>query len=480
VKTRVIRWLRRLASAVLADQIAETRTDFRRLRQLHVETRLRLVQLEKTIQPPPAPAGAPAADRRRKAPRLGPRVPLVVDAAPPAPVAATQAPASTVPEIEHLDACPVCGGTDATLVCEYNKFLLLERGPDPRAREYDYSMCHVCGIVFARKRPVGPRFVDLLSRFEATLGRVADGRQLAGRLAFSSVPLDQERADTLRRAAVRGVFLSDHVEDRGDYLPALLRDRLACAQHVEVLTSLLTLKAPRILELRPRFGAIGAGVRRAFGGEVYTLPLFEGQQLLNRELYGHRADALLDYDRFTIPYEGTFDLVVANHMVTHALRPSEFLRLVRERLVPGGHLYLYNEPDDAEYLDHRESMIKVLNAFHFQAFDRDALLRALGRHGFAPAFVTRERGNIVVLAARSDEPGLFQPLAPDARDRRLARYALARDLAILGLPPPQREAFAGEWEQAAERTVKAGLAELTHDGSLRLRRTADPRPAADD
>src|SRR4029078_11697021 len=103
---------------------------------------------------------------------------------------------------------------------------------------------------------------------------------------------------------------------------------------------------------------------RQCGGESFALPLFEAQQLIVREVYGTRADALLDFDRFPSPYDGAFDLVVANHVMTHAVRPAALLASLRERMAPGGHLYLYNEPDEADLLDHGQSMVETLNPFH--------------------------------------------------------------------------------------------------------------------
>ena len=124
-----------------------------------------------------------------------------------------------------------------------------------------------------------------------------------------------------------------------------------------------------MLEIRPRFGAIGAALRRLYGGETFALPLFEAQQVLVREAYGTCADYMLDYDSFQIPYTGCFDLIVANHLVTHAVRPGETLATIRQRLAPGGHLYLYNEPDEADFLETGKSIFNTLNAFHLQTFD---------------------------------------------------------------------------------------------------------------
>ncbi len=482
MKAFFLQLLRRLAAAAFAEQADEWRADFRKLRQLHLETRLRLARLEALLAARKHAKDDRAAMRPREKDAAqqveGPRVPLLLDEpASREPVSREPALAARAPshDILVLDACPVCGHAAWTDVCEYNKLLLLERGPDPGARVYDYAVCHACGMLFARRRPVGQRYRELLERFEVSLGRVGEQEAVKVGGALSSARLTPEAAEALRRGAARGVFVSDHTARNGDYVAQLLRDRMACSVHIDLLTSLLSLDRPRVLEIRPRFGAIGGGLKRLCGAEVYGLPLFEAQQLLNREAYGHTVDHLLDYDHFSIPYGGSFDLIVANHMLTHAIRPAEFLRRAHERLKPGGHLYLYNEPNDAEFLDHHESMFKVLNPFHFQAFDREALQRALCRHGFEITFVRADPGGFIVLATRSEGRDLFVPMPEADREARIQRYRMARDLAILRLPPRLRTLMAGEWEQVVERACLAGVATLTPEGHLRIRREADPR-----
>ena len=368
-------------------------------------------------------------------------------------------------ETATLAACPCCGSDGFTLVSEFNRFLTSGHAPDPCASHYDYSLCHGCGVVFARIRPVGPRFRTLLERFEDTLGR--HGKQGTGLDLLGSRRLTPDEAASIREAIGHGVFASANGSGHPG-LPAVLRDRLAVSAHVEILSSLMPLAAPRVLELRPRFGAIGAAIRRLYGGETFALPLFEVQQLVVREVAGTRADALLDYDQFTIPYDGSFDLVVANHMLTHAVKPAAMLAAIRERLAPGGRLYLYNEPDEADFLAGGKSMFKTLNPFHLQTFDLPSLKRALEANGFNPVFSTHYQNNCVVLAEVADPR--VEPLAPKARRRRLARYATARDRSILMLPDSLRGYFRDEWEDVIARAFTSGLVTLDDKGALRLSR----------
>jgi hypothetical protein len=316
---------------------------------------------------------------------------------------------------------------------------------------------------------VGPRYAYLLERFEVTLGRAQDGVPRTGHAALNSAALSDPERVALRERAGKGVFVSEHSGlRRKDYLPALLQDRMANSVHLELLGSLLPLKAPRVLELRPRLGSIGAGLKRLYGADVYGMPLFDSQQFLIRETYGIPADHKVDYDCFSIPYEGQFDLVIANHMLTHALRPRDFLATVHGRLTPGGHIYLYNEPDDRDFLDGPKSMINTLNAFHVQTFDGPSIVRALRSCAFEPVFVTHQHGTIVALARAATTNGEWPRMSGAERDRRLASYQRARDAAVLRLPDRLKAHFAGEWDAIAERAMAAGLVDFDGNGHLRM------------
>ncbi len=356
--------------------------------------------------------------------------------------------------IVELAACPVCGCSEFTPVCEYNKFLVIDSDlVDEAAAFYDYSLCHKCGVVFARCRPAGRRYEYLLDRFEVAVGRSQDGTPLgAAKAAISSGALTDADRDALRERIAQGVFVSDHLGiAKRDHVPALLRDRLATAVHVEVLGSLLSLSRPRVLELRPRVGSIGAALERLYGADVYAMPLFEGQQFLVEEAYGFPADHLVKYDRFTIPYDGQFDLIVANHMLTHVLQPREFFAIVKSRLKPGGHLYLYNEPDESDFLAEDKSIINRLNAFHVQVFNGPSLTRALAAGGFEPVFVTSHEHHVIALVRAASADVQWLPMPARERERRRDAYHAARDLALLKLPEPVRERLAGTRQEIMDR-----------------------------
>jgi SAM-dependent methyltransferase len=283
---------------------------------------------------------------------------------------------------------------------------------------------------------------------------------------------DDGRAELDRRARA-GTFVSEDFElPKRNYLSGLQSDRLSNAGHIETLGSLLDLRGARVLEIRSRTGAILDALRRLHGIEPYALAIFESQQHIVRSVYGIRTDALIDFDTFSIPYEGLFDVIISNHMIAHVLRPREFLRTIHRHLKPGGRLYLYNEPDDAEYLDLTQSMFNVLNPFHLQAFDRKALVRALGLNGFRTTFVGHAAKTFFLLSTRIDEASA-EPLEETEWRARVSKYSRARDHAILRLEPHQRERFSGEWEDVFARAIITGVAEVDSRGRIRVRRTLD-------
>ena len=371
----------------------------------------------------------------------------------------------------RIDACPACGTAARTLVCEFNRLILLDVEVDEGLKRYDYCLCHGCGITYASRRPAGKTFQQLFDQFDDNLGCTAKNRNRSLLLSPGALS-DADRAAIAARL-VHGTLVSEHLERlRGEYFPQLQGDRLASSLHVEILSAHLTLTQPRVLEIRPRFGSILAALVRLYGATPFALPMTEAQRLVMQQAYGITASELLDFENFRIPYEGQFDLIIANHMLTHALKPAEFLQEAHRRLVPGGHLYLYHEPDDAEFVSGPASMINTLNPFHVQTFDRRSLTRALAASGFEPVFVGHEKGNLMFLARRMEQPAMAPMPEPELRARETA-YLRARDLAIIRLPESQRWRYRDDWENIVARAVAAGVAGF--DDQARLH-PARPQP----
>lgn len=363
----------------------------------------------------------------------------------------------------RLDRCPGCGTLERTIVCEWNKSILLERDIFADSPLYNYALCHGCGIVYATCRPVGAGYRALMNDFSETIGR--GDRANATNALLNPYPLSEQDREWYRRLIASGVFVSDH-EPR-EHLDGVYQDRVENSAHVEILASLLDLQGTRVLEVRSRAGTIVSGLRRRFGASVAAMPIFEGQQFILRELYGIECSDLIDFDMFTIPFEGRFDLIACNHMLTHILRVDRFFDQIREHLKVGGHLYLYNELVEDKFLGGGNSVINTLNALHLQVFDRASLIRLLKANGFEVIFAKLRNGSQLCLAQYTNDRA-WRPMPVEERNRRVSDYSLARARAILRAPKTLRNRFGAVWEDAVVQGVAAGIARLDDKGRIRL------------
>jgi SAM-dependent methyltransferase len=369
-----------------------------------------------------------------------------------------------------LDACSVCGSSERTLVNPWNKFILIPKAPDQTSARYDYSVCHTCGVLYATRRPVGSRYHFLLEHFgEVVAKKGSRGTgEITNRL-LNPYPLSEADREELRRLAAHGVFVSDHLGLTGkQYLAPLMRDRFENCVHTDIIGSLIDPRGARVVEVRSRAGTILDGLRRAWGASVYAMPIWESQQFLLRELFDITTSPLIDFEHFQIPFEGEFDLVICNHMFTHALRPRDFFAELRRKLKPGGHAYFYMEPDDAEFLAGNQSMFATLNPLHMQAFDQASFVRALACNGFETVFIKGRNLHHLALARLAATPPAMKPMTAKQRDARIDAYRQAFDRAVLGVDESLRPRVAAEWPAAVERAVAAGVADYDERGRLRL------------
>jgi SAM-dependent methyltransferase len=170
---------------------------------------------------------------------------------------------------------------------------------------------------------------------------------------------------------------------------------------------------------------------------------------------------------FTIPFEGYFDLIACNHMLTHIVRVDRFFDQIRQHLKVGGHLYLYNELDENAFLGIGKSVINTLNALHLQVSDRASLSRLLNANGFEVVFVKLRNSSQLCLARYTDDRA-WTPMSLEERNTRIRAYALARARAILRAPKALRGRFAAVWEDAVAQGVEAGIVGFDDKGRPRL------------
>ncbi len=440
------------------------------VREVRDEMRERLTAINLRLSQ--ASSGGPSAPRSGRSSALsgGGAIPLTVEG----PGPGWRRPADGAPHPDPdgrewllLDHCPYCGHRERTLVLEWNKLILIEVAPDDTSARYDYSLCHGCGVVYAARRPTGRRFTYLLEHFGEVTAKQGGGAAIANPL-LNPYPLSEADRDQLTRMAEQGIFVSEHRGLRKtDYLEGLVKDRFENSVHVDLLGMLVAPRGARVLELRPRAGTIAESLRRLFDARVTVVPMWESQRFLLKAVYGFDSTGLVDFDHFQVPAGGPYDLIIGNHMLTHMLRPDEFLRELRENLAPGGYVYFYNEPQDLEYLEGGQSVIAHLNPLHVHSFDQAALTRMLAANGFETVFVKGRYQNHLCLARQVDAAP-WLPMSQDERAERLSDLRRARDRAVLKAPEAFRGRFAGEWTAAIERALGAGDIEFDPKGQLRF------------
>lgn len=359
-----------------------------------------------------------------------------------------------------ISVCPACGGAERTDVSPYNGLVLLRSHHGEPVARYDYALCHRCGLVYATSRPTGTAFVDLLERFDDNLGRV--DRPNLGVVEGS---LSEQEKDDIRRRVRAGWKISDGREPaESEWWPMLRYDRIQSAQDLTLLASSIDLREKRVLDVRSNAGALLDSLQTWFGADVYAMPSFEADQVAIEEFYGIPARRLIDYENFAIPYDGTFDVILAKHMITHALRLDAFFAEVRAHLAPGGYLYLYLENDDAEMWRNRKNLLGELKCFHFQNFDQPTFERVLRAQGFEPQWLLHLGRSSMSCLARLDPATAFEAIGETELRDREAMYGRWYDLSVLSLPPGiSRAPFADALEGIEARALERGDAERTRD-----------------
>ena len=359
-----------------------------------------------------------------------------------------------------VDTCPACQTSDRTIVMEHNGLVLLDYMRHSPLCRYDYALCHCCGLVYATKRPEGEELDFLYSRFDEFLGRT---QRRAGTLSPA------EEAD-IRRRARGGWLVSEEDQPATDtWLPEALGKRLTSSYHVNIIAALTPLQGARILELRSTTGFMLDIFRKHHGAaEVFAMPMTPRDQLIIQEL-NPMPSALIDFDTLEIPFDGQFDLILARHMCTHMLDLGRLWQFFRERLRPGGRVYLYLENDDASMYARKKNLLGEMKCFHFQNFDLPGLARALRYHQLEPEFIRHPFGlksSEMICMARFDPTVRGTPVSTRALADRAEMYERWRTLSVLASPDAVRALYEPEMPDMIERAVAGGYVRIEKNGKL--------------
>jgi SAM-dependent methyltransferase len=261
-----------------------------------------------------------------------------------------------------LTECPCCFQSGAELlfnVNDYSRYIFVA----PSMKRGRYSLCHHCGTLFAATRPkpdVAETYYDL---FTSTQDNAHDtyppkSRNSRGKIATAK-------------------HLLGHLDANG-----LLRPGMS------------------VLHVRSDAGALLHELRQRIpDAAVYALDYFDPNlRWLNEQGY---TAARLNSGRIQIPFSAAFDVIISNHILTHAIDPRGDLETMRRALNPGGQIIFYNEIDHDLLFDPAAGDLfrraDIIN-YHKQLFVRESLEALLRFAGFDCRYVGHRKERMIHLA----------------------------------------------------------------------------------
>ncbi len=288
-------------------------------------------------------------------------------------------------QLHELTACPCCGSDDFERLFDFNSFTLYAFIASPMKRSR-YSLCHFCGTIFAAKRMRPEYAQSLYDMFSAVHKRHDLYPPTSSRRGAK-----QEATNTVMSVLEQN---------------ALLRDGMS------------------VLHLRCDAGPVQRALFERVTVRYFGLDYFRTNVRWLRQ-QGIPA-ALLDAAGIDPPFGETYDLILSNHILTHALDPAGDLRRMWELLKPGGAILFYNELDHDLMFDRGKNRFRRSDpvSYHQQLFVRDSFEHVLRLAGFEHQYVGHRNLSMSYLARASiDNIPVREPVAQDVvvRQRAMAR-----------------------------------------------------------
>ncbi len=258
----------------------------------------------------------------------------------------------------QLPGCPACGSTNLRDAFSDNDLTRHTQLPDALRRS-DYCLCHNCMLVFAAWRQVpeaATAYYDLFPDLEHRHYAVYP-------------PPEEYRANKVRVAK---------------WIVGELENASALSDNA------------RVLHIRCDCGSLGPVVREKFPeATVFGQDYFESNVRFANES-GNVDASLLKPTGAELLEESGFDVVVINHMFTHALEPRADLEIYLKMLKPGGTIFTYNEIDFYEALRFggRHFRTKPVNNYHKQLFTPRSLQRFFASAGLEMTHAGRRRNTL--------------------------------------------------------------------------------------
>jgi Methyltransferase domain len=356
-----------------------------------------------------------------------------------------------------VPACPVCDGTERTIVCEYNRLIFLDSEWQSDLARYDYALCHGCGLVHPTRRPDRQEYEYLYAHFNEFLLR--EGRPNA----FNVPDLSPQLKQDIDREFVHWETLETRKDKGSSIRRRLSRDLAAARANLALITPHVSLAGAKVLHLRAKSATFADYVKQRHGAaQVDVVTLFPAHQYLAEKSPGHRVITSLDYQDFHIPFDEKYDLILEQHVLVHMLDPTQTFAVFRRHLNEGGAIFLKGELSDEALWRKGKNLMSELRPFHFNHFDQATLARMLHRYGFELVAIEGTKGAEFLGLVRLAGPERPSPRISGVElEARLAMYRAWRDESILSLPRARAAALFGtELPAIRERVSGAGRLKL--------------------
>jgi hypothetical protein len=353
-----------------------------------------------------------------------------------------------------VPSCMVCGEAERTVVAEYNRLIFLDDMWQEEVARFDYSLCHGCGLVYATRRPEREEYELLYRNFNEFLMRDK------GSGSFSSDDLTPETREEIDSQFVPWWELRGKPTKGLPVRRRLLREMDNLITYAPYIMLHVPLEGAKVLQIRAKSATLADFMKRVLGAaQVDLITLFPSHEYLANKNPGFRVTCCLDYEKFVIPFQDKYHLIIENHILIHMLDINQTFDMFTSHLEDGGFLFMQSELSDTDLFANRRNLFAELRPFHYQQFDFPTLERMFRRFGFEAKLVRTmegEKSELFGLVQMTGDPRPC-PRMPAAELRaRLSMYEQWRDESILSLPKDRAKALFGDqleaiWERVRRR-----------------------------
>jgi SAM-dependent methyltransferase len=285
----------------------------------------------------------------------------------------------------ELDRCPCCFSPELEFLFDAND-LSTRLFVDRRLKRGRYSLCRHCGTVFSARRPLPEVVTDYYNLFPELENKDHQSYPPISRNSKGKVATAD---DIFRQLEARQLLKPDaailHIRCDAGALLTRLRDHLPEAT-------------------------------------LHGLDYFETNLRYITE-QGFAEVARQDPAALELPFGTSYDLIISNHLFTHALDPRGDMAKLRSALEPGGTILIYNEVDHQLLLDPASELYTRLDVvnYHKQLFVPETFESFLQNAGFAFESLGHRRFTFGYLATPAETAAPAPAASPAflSRQRRL-------------------------------------------------------------